>query len=147
MAGRPRKPTKLHVLQGTRPGATTRDRAAEPECAPLGEPPAHWTAAVEAGSESEEKAARIKVAIWHEIVAALPPGVITEADRFTVEIAVELLVRLRLGLTSAAEIGNLQRALASLGMTPADRSKVGVKGGDAPKASGWDRLGAPKAGA
>lgn len=131
MAGRPRKPTKLHVLEGTRPGATNRDRGGEPECRPLGEPPERFL----------QRGGKAKLAIWQEVVRALPPGVITESDRFTLEIVVELLNDLRKGRITGAGMSSLQRGLASLGMTPADRSKVGVGGGGKPKEeSPWDRL-------
>lgn len=86
---------------------------------------------------------------WAEIVAAIPPGVARESDRFTIEIAARLLARLRatdpLCYLSAAELGSLQRALSSLGMTPADRSKVGATDGNTKKAEAaadpWDRVG------
>lgn len=147
--GRPSKPTALHELQGTRPGATNRDRpdtkkaleemreqAAEPGSAvsPLGAPP-----------KSLKNSRGMKpLDCWHEIVARIPPGVALESDAFAVEIAARLLASYRAGLASAAEIGSLQRALASLGMTPSDRAKAGVAPPakkDEPKAdSGWDKL-------
>jgi hypothetical protein len=139
MAGRPRKPTELHALEGTRPGATTRDRGAEPACNPLGPPPASL----------KNKRGEACLNCWHEIVGALPPGVITESDRFTVEIAARLLARFRgpAGL-KASELSSLQRALSSLGMTPVDRSRVGVGKGDDPEPdSPWDRLTALDGGA
>lgn len=133
MPGRPRKPTTLHALEGTRPGATTRDRAAEPIPDPIGSYPAHY----------DKPEFSVHALVWDEILAAVPPGVITEADRFALEIAVALLVRLRAGILKTAEIAALQRALSSLGMTPADRSKVGVPGAKGKEAeeSPWDRLG------
>lgn len=85
------------------------------------------------------------LAVWHEIVAAVPDGVLQESDRFVVEVAATILARFRemRGVVSASEVAQLHRALASLGMTPADRSKVGVgEPDDEPKeADPWDSLG------
>lgn len=109
MAGRPRKPTALHVLHGTR---TRVDRSGEPsDIGELGKPPAHL---------SPEDAAA-----WREIAASLAPGVAGRADRFVVEIVAVLIARLRTpeGL-KAADLACLHRGLASLGMTPTARSKV-----------------------
>lgn len=145
----------MHELEGTRPGATNRDRtdtkaataraeasgvpAATPATQPkLGDPP---------DGLKDTKHTKFR-SCWYEIVRAIPPGVALDSDRFTVEIAARLLARLRstdplVGL-SAAELGSLQRALASLGMTPADRSKVGAAppADEKPKeADPWDKLG------
>lgn len=126
MGGRPRKPTSLHVIEGTR---TRTDRSAEPvDSRPLGEPPKHL------------KAAQRRV--WEEFVESMPAGVLAQADRYAVEVVVLLIAKMRTaaGLT-AAEIGTLQRGLASLGMTPADRSRVGLAKKEPQKAvSPWDRL-------
>jgi hypothetical protein len=154
--GRPRKPTAMHELEGTRPGATNRARTdtkaskakaeaagaavSSPAAQPgLGDPPAQLR---------DTKFTKY-LSCWHELVAAIPPGVALQSDRFTVEIAARLLARLRstdpLQNLSASELGSLQRALGSLGMTPADRSKVGAQP-DEPKkhaeADPWDKLGA-----
>jgi hypothetical protein len=105
----PRKPTLLHVIQGTR---TRTDRSGEPrDLAPLAEPPASLRGPA--------------LAAWREIVASVAPGVLTAGDRFALEIVARLLAKMRsrAGLT-AAETSALQRGFASLGMTPADRSRV-----------------------
>lgn len=109
MPGRPRKPTHLHKLEGTR---TRTNRRHEPEpTGPLGDPPSCLPAAA--------------AAAWREIAEALSPGVAGNSDRIAVEIVARLLARLRSadGIT-AAELSCLHRGLASLGMTPTARSKV-----------------------
>ncbi|MEM7515436.1 MAG: hypothetical protein AAF368_00740 [Planctomycetota bacterium] len=128
--GRPRKPTASHELQGTRPGATNRDRSGEPTADPLGPP-----------SETLDP---LQLMCWHEIVGALPKGVALNSDRFTIEIAARLLAKYRavdLNMKSA-DLALLRTTLASLGMTPADRSKVGVTSSDGkPKEQDpWDKL-------
>lgn len=67
-----------------------------------------------------------KRATWREIVRAAPEGVITEADRFALEIAVQLLCEFRsdpIGY-QAARLTILNSLLAKMGMTPCDRAKV-----------------------
>jgi electron transfer flavoprotein alpha/beta subunit len=65
--------------------------------------------------------------VWAELVNISPPGVLMNSDQWAVEIAVRLMTELRTtGKLTAAHIGQLQKSLASLGMTPADRSKVVV---------------------
>jgi phage terminase small subunit len=122
----PRKPTLLHVIQGTR---SRVDRSGEPrDLRPLGEPPATLRGAA--------------LAAWREIAASLAPGVLSAGDRFALEIVARLLAKMRTpaGLT-AAEIARLQRGLASLGMTPADRSRVApVLAKPEPAGSPWDSL-------
>ena len=126
MAGRPRKPTALHVLHGTR---TRVDRSGEPsDIGDLGGPPAHLT--YEAA------------AAWREIAASLAPGVASRADRFVVEIVAVLIARLRTpeGL-KPADLACLHRGLASLGMTPTARSKVAPPVREKkPTADPWDTL-------
>lgn len=126
MPGRKRKPTHLHVLQGTRPH---QSRSGEPQGRPLGDPPATLTPEA--------------LACWHNIVGALPPGVAQAQDAFVIEIAAYLLARLRSGeAMKSSEIGALHRCLASLGMTPTDRSKAGVPPVREAKPAGdpWDAL-------
>lgn len=123
----PRKPTLLHVIQGTR---TRTDRSGEPrDLRPLGEPPATLRG--------------VALAAWRDIAATLAPGVLTSGDRFAVEIVARLLAKMRTpaGLT-AAEIARLQRGLGSLGMTPTDRSRVAGGGLAKPESapSPWDKL-------
>ena len=65
-------------------------------------------------------------AIWREMAARIPEGVLTAADRYVLEIAVRLQARAR-GFgepLKPVEMGHLRACLGSMGMTPADRTKV-----------------------
>jgi hypothetical protein len=85
---------------------------------PLGAPPAYFTPALEE--------------IWAELTRETPAGVLTSADRWIVEIACGLMLKFRdvglipqVGMTGA-ELTQLIGCLARMGLTPADRSRVGV---------------------
>jgi hypothetical protein len=81
--------------------------------APLGDPPAHL--------RPDEQSA------WLELAALAPSGVLTASDRWAVELTVQLMVRLRQAGKGPLPQANLLLAcLARLGMTPVDRSRVGV---------------------
>lgn len=119
--GRHRTPTKLLELRGAFKHDPKRasERAGEPQpSGPLGEPPAYFT---------EELAA-----IWRELSALAPAGVLTNMDRWLVELAAQLMLKFRtLGLIpqvgmTGTELGMLVSCLSRMGMTPADRSKVGL---------------------
>src|SRR5215217_1755597 len=61
------------------------------------------------------------------------PGVLTRSDIVTVEIAARLWAEMRQSLPGAgaighARLGRLMVCLASMGMTPADRSRVAAAG-------------------
>jgi hypothetical protein len=77
----------------------------------VGDAPASWP------QEAKE--------IWTEFVSQIPEGVAGNSDRVIVEVAVRLLIKMRSknGFT-AAVASQLRCALASLGMTPSDRSRV-----------------------
>jgi hypothetical protein len=109
---KPRKPTSQlgeQTLAKNKGRYAARAREPRP-AAKLGAPPKDLTPA-------QKK-------LWREIVAQVPPGVLTSADRIIVEITVRQLEKLRTGLASPVDIGHLRQSLASLGMTPADRSRV-----------------------
>jgi hypothetical protein len=97
-----------------------RDRLDEPKpAAELGEPPEYFT---------EEL-----IAIWDELAGVCPAGVLTNADRWLVELACQLMLKFRtvglipkVGMTGA-ELCQLITCLSRMGMTPADRSRVGVQ--------------------
>jgi hypothetical protein len=137
---RPRKPTAALALAGAFKKNPNRARPDEPKDArALGDPPGRLPVEV--------------VAYWDEIVAMVPAGVLTYWDRWAVELAARLMekatretspaVLLELvreaeldvdeaknlvkqnGIT-AAELSTLRSLLASLGMTPADRTKLSV---------------------
>jgi hypothetical protein len=108
---RPRKPTQLHVIQGTLNSTRHKDRKGEPVISePLGDAPPQWPA--------PEKA------VWHEVANAIPAGVATKADRLIVELTCRLLIEMRAKKLTPALASQLRCCLGSLGMTPADRSRV-----------------------
>jgi phage terminase small subunit len=93
-----------------------RERANEPiPSGPLGDPPDFLTPP--------------QVAIWKELEALAPPGVLTNADRIMLEMLCRLLERERHPQGSdlkAAERNQAISMLARLGMSPADRAKKQV---------------------
>ena len=116
MAGRPRKPTELHVISGsakTNPGRL-QNRADEPETdgedlrdAPA---PAHLDDGL--------------AAIWKEVTSNLHARVAASADLIALEALVRLVGVMRSGEAVAADYARLQAYLGEFGMTPASRSKV-----------------------
>lgn len=82
---------------------------------PLGEAPAHLSATAKA--------------IWFEIEGLAPIKVLKGADRVALEILATLLEEYRAAPSefSAAKIGHVIGLLARLGMTPADRQKLGTE--------------------
>lgn len=82
---------------------------------PIGTAPAHMTPAAKA--------------CWFEIESYAPIKVLSGADRIAVEMLANLLVEFRddpRGFT-APKLGQMIRLLASLGMTPSDRQKLGTE--------------------
>ena len=86
------------------------ERLKEPKGKRLGPPPAYLSP--------------LQRNLWASIIARVPEGVLTSGDCFIVEIAVLLLEKLRSGEIKTVEIGHLRAALGSMGLTPADRSRV-----------------------
>ena len=109
----PRKPTALLAINGglaKNPGRYT-DRVNEPQSnGPIGDAPAGFNKA--------------RKAIWNEVVSTVPDGVLQKSDRLIVELISGWLFDLRAGEATVADKAQLRMALASLGMTPADRSRV-----------------------
>ena len=110
---KPRKPTQLLSISGalaTNPGRYA-DRMNEPRSSePAGDPPPVFNKAMKG--------------IWIEIVSLIPSGVLQRSDRILLEVICHLINDLRTGQSTVASIAQLRMALASLGMTPADRSRV-----------------------
>ena len=110
-----RKPTALLEASGSIYHDRKRheNRATEPKpSGPLGNAPKHFDAA--------------RKRIWKELAATAPPHVLTNADRWTVELLCTLMAKLRDGSISTGETSQLTILLGKLAMTPADRSKVNV---------------------
>lgn len=125
---RPRKPTAALELAGAykKDPARKRARKGEPKPdAPLGEPPATLQ--------------ELEADVWRELAAAAPW--LTGADRAALEIATRLMFAFRVAsIVDYKIVGPLISALAKLGMTPADRSKIGAPTGkeeDAANPSGF----------
>ena len=64
--------------------------------------------------------------IWADLVARVPTGVLKRCDVFILELTVILTEKMRAGGLKASEVGQYRGCLASLGITPADRSRVQV---------------------
>jgi phage terminase small subunit len=110
---RPRTPTQILELKGAFKKNPQRKRDAEPvPTGPVGDPPVHFD--------------ETHIAAWHELVAMIPSGVLTNADRLIVELTCTLIVSVRTLHTERGDKALLKSCLATLGMTPADRSKISV---------------------
>jgi hypothetical protein len=69
-------------------------------------------------------------AVWTEIVGLLPASVLQATDRLAVELTARLIANFRAmddADVSMAQVAQIRTALATLGMTPADRSRVSAK--------------------
>lgn len=112
---RPRKPTAVLELTGAFKKNPQRKKARSTEPVPTGEvgpPPPHFDAPL--------------TAIWYEVIAIIPAGVLTGADRILVELTCSLIHSLRTYTCEKGDKSLLKNCLASLGMTPAERSKISV---------------------
>jgi phage terminase small subunit len=123
--GRSPKPTSQLAPDAFRKNPK-RARPAEPiPNGPLGAPPKHLTA--------KEKAT------WRELESIAPAKVLTNADRWVVEIACRLMAKLRaegIGGRSGVSVGEmtqLNQCLSRMGLTPADRPKIAVAKDDEKK--------------
>ena len=112
---RPRKPTAVLELTGAFKKDPQRRKARSGEPKPKGEiglPPAYFDAEL--------------TAIWYELVDMIPKGVLTSADRIMVELTTTLVMGLRTHNCERGDKALLKSCLASLGMSPAERSKISV---------------------
>ncbi|WP_374349179.1 hypothetical protein [Chitinimonas sp.] len=117
---RPRTPTNVLDARGAfkKDPQRGRARAGEPEPnGPIGEPP-------ERLNDSQRDA-------WAEIVGTAHDGVLCRADRLSVEMAACLLAEFWADPVAfpSGRLARLEGLLGKFGMTPSDRSKVGVPGG------------------
>lgn len=62
-------------------------------------------------------------AVWHELCAAAEPF-LARSDRFAVELATGLLVKMRSGSAKAAELGHLLTLMRKLGLSPDGRQQL-----------------------
>jgi len=110
-----RKPTAVHELTGAFKKNPDRGRARSNEPVPkagIGQAPSHMSDHARG--------------CWDEIVGIVPNGVLYDSDRIIVEIAANLLSEYRTAGLKTSELTALRASLASLGLTPADRSKISV---------------------
>lgn len=113
MGGRPRKPTKLLLLNGAARHNPKRflGRLGEPEPEPgLGPAPEHFSPK--------------QVACWGELQEMIPPGVLTRMDRPGAELLCKLWAQSRAGEGTAAHERLLASLFGKFGLTPSERSKV-----------------------
>ena len=112
---RPRKPTSqiaAETLARNRGRYAARELNEPKPTTGLGNVPSHL-------SENQRK-------IWKKLVATIPDGILFAIDAVVIELTVRLTEKMHLGVLKSNEIGQLRGCLASLGATPADRSRVSV---------------------
>jgi phage terminase small subunit len=128
--GRPRKPTAVLELTGAFRKNPKRKRTEPESTGAIGDPPAHFN--------------REQAAIWRELVSTCSPGVLQRADRLLLEIAVVLTLRFRKQAAhmSSADMKGLISVLARMGMSPADRSRVGIIAPEKKQLSEFEQLAA-----
>lgn len=112
---RPRLPTAVLEARGAFKKDPQRAAAREGEPVEL----------EELGPPPQDLPVAVRV-VWEELVDCAHKGVLSKADRQTVEIAARLFAEFRAkgAAMEAGKIGRLQAALSELGMSPASRSKV-----------------------
>jgi phage terminase small subunit len=77
---------------------------------------------------------RFQTRAWRELVEVIPAGVGTGSDKFVVEMAARLIGSIRkTGRATAAEFGQLRVYIGSLGLSPADRARLGAPQEDEPE--------------
>lgn len=111
---RPRTPTNVLDARGAFRKNPQRERVDPPTAGKLRPPPK--------GSHFNDDRRQV----WKELVKAAPKDVLTESDRFALEIACLLMVEFRENPLDfpAAKLVRLETLLGKFGMTPADRAKV-----------------------
>lgn len=111
---RPRKPTAVLELTGAFQKDPQRKRPNEPKpTGSLGEPPVDFDEYLKA--------------LWQDLVRMVPAGVLTNADRWLVELACRTMRQVKKGEALAAEKNLLLSCLSRMGLTPADRSKIAAQ--------------------
>jgi phage terminase small subunit len=111
----PRKPTAILDASGAFRKNPDRRRVDPATTGDLGPPPRYF-------DKTQKK-------IWKELAEMAPVNVLANADRWCCELACVLMGQLRAGSLSVAQGAQLVSLLSRLGLTPADRSRVGVAPG------------------
>ena len=65
--------------------------------------------------------------VWAEVLCTAPQGVLMKSDRFSVEILVNLLLKVRTTDGSTSEYNALINLLGKMGMTPASRQSMNIE--------------------
>lgn len=110
-----KKPSKIAEIDGYFKKHPERRNNGEPiPTRPIGPAPLTYA------TESAE--------IWDEIVAEMPAGVLTCADRIVLEIACNLISQFRQNPTETpvSRLAVLERILSKFGMNPSDRTRLSV---------------------
>ena len=124
---KPRIPTNIHKLKGTYRPIRHDERMNEPKPnADIGNPPTNLS--------------KKQKACWKEIVKITPNGVLTNADRITIELIACLLTDFRENYLefSGAKLARLESMLGKIGLNPSDRSKVIIEPVEKPIPTGWE---------
>lgn len=114
---RHRQPAEVARLKGSDRKDPQRYRTEAPKSElPLGNAPEHLSGGAQTA--------------WFELSGYALPGVLTGADRFVMEVTASLLAEFRADPTAftAGRYAQLVGCLARLGLTPADRQKLGTAG-------------------
>lgn len=117
--GAPKKPTVLKELNGSAKKNPQRMNKNEP--VPefgIGEP--------------NKNLNEFEKLIWDEVVGISYAGVLGEADRIALEMMCRLIGEMRLNFEemTAAKITQLSQLIGRFGMTPSDRAKIVIQGGE-----------------
>lgn len=121
------QPRELAELKGATAHDPQRYREEPPKSdIPLGNAPEHLNEA--------------QKAVWFELATYALPGVMTGADRLVLETLTVLVTQFRSDPEGmpAPKMGHMIGCLARLGMTPADRQKLGVA--KAPEENPFERF-------
>jgi hypothetical protein len=110
---------------------------------PLGDPPAEWVDGAAKGNGRFETL----IAIWGELVAQAPFGVLSSMDRMHVEATCYLMHKIRKasagnGKATSGDYAQLNRNLSQMGLIPSERSRVKGQAKAAEVASEWAELAA-----
>jgi hypothetical protein len=141
-----RKPTALLEASGAfdHNPSRRRDREGEPiPEGPLGDPPAEWADGAAKGNGRYQTL----IAIWHELIAQAPFGVLSCMDRMHVEATCYLMHKIRrasagVGKATSGDYAQLNRNLSQMGLIPSERSRVKGQAKAAEVASDWAEVAA-----